>query len=254
MSERRVVITGAASGIGLATAAAFLERGDRLVLAGRTLSKLEQARASLSETFGSDGALRCVLACVDVADHDAVKGLFDEPADVVVANAGVCKQARLDDEDSDDVWHTTMATNLNGVYFVLKEAARNMPSGGSIITVSSNLGKNARAGYEAYTASKHAVLGLSKCVALELADRGIRVNAVCPGWVNTPMARGDAAVTAASLGVPVDDFKRQAVAGIPMGRMVEANEVASLIRWLASSEASAITGQSYNVACGEFFN
>ena len=68
------------------------------------------------------------------------------------------------------------------------------------------------------------------------------------------MARGDAAVTASKLGVPTDQFKRQAVAGIPMGRMVEAEEVASLIRWLSSPEASAITGQSYNVACGEFFN
>ncbi len=254
MTQRRVIITGAGSGIGLASAQAFLERGDDVVLAGRTLSKLKLAR----EGFAADGLLAgsgsCELATVDVSDPDSVKSLFAQRADVVVANAGVCRQARLDDDNADEVWREAMDINLNGVYFVVKEAARDMAAGGSIVTVSSNLGKNARAGYEAYTASKHAVLGLTKCVALELADRKIRVNAVCPGWVNTPMARADAAITAAQLGVETEQFKRDAVAGIPMGRMVEAREVAVLIRWLASDEASAITGQAYNVACGEFFN
>jgi 3-hydroxybutyrate dehydrogenase len=254
MTQRRVVITGAGSGIGLATAAAFLERGEHVVLAGRTVAKLEAARAQFESEGLLSGSAGCELAPLDVTDPSAVKALFQQAADVVVANAGICQQARLDDEDSDRVWQQTLDINLNGVYYVLKEAAREMPSGGSIVTVSSNLGKNARAGYEAYTASKHAVLGLTKCVALELAERQIRVNAVCPGWVNTPMARADAVVTAEGLGIDSEQFKRDAVASIPMGRMVESREVAVLIRWLASAEASAITGQAYNVACGEFFN
>ena len=162
---RRVVITGAASGIGLASAQHFLRQGDHVVVSGRTEHKLAAAADSLA------GLGSFETAVVDVTDPAAVASLFEVPADVVVANAGICQQARLDDENSDDVWRRTLDINVNGVYWVVKAAAANMSEGGSIITVSSNLGKNARAGYEAYTASKHAVLGFTKCVALELAGR-----------------------------------------------------------------------------------
>jgi NAD(P)-dependent dehydrogenase (short-subunit alcohol dehydrogenase family) len=245
---RRVVITGAASGIGLASARFFLGAGDHVVVGGRTAESLRAAADAL------DGLGSFETQIADVTDAAAVSRLLETPADVVVANAGICVQARLDDENSDDVWHRTMNVNLHGVYHVLKAAAATMADGGSIVTVSSNLGKNARAGYEAYTASKHAVLGLTKCVALELAPRQIRVNAVCPGWVDTPMAWKDSVETARRQGTDVDSFRSQAIAGIPLGRMVVAEDVAQLIGWLASEGASAITGQSYNVACGEFFN
>ncbi len=245
---RRVVITGAASGIGLASAKYFLSLGDHVVVSGRTGHSLDAAADALSGL----GSVETMIA--DVTDPTAVAALFETPADVVVANAGVCIQARLDDENSDDVWHRTMDVNLNGVYHVVKAAAREMADGGSIITVSSNLGKNARAGYEAYTASKHAVLGLTKCVALELAPRQIRVNAVCPGWVDTPMAWKDSVETARRTGTDVEAFRTGAISNIPLGRMVTSEDVANLIGWLASDGASAVTGQSYNVACGEFFN
>lgn len=245
--SRTVLITGGSSGIGLETARAFIEAGDDVHIASRSADKLAAAKAALGPATTHE---------LDVTDQDAVEALVDElgPLDVLVASAGVCLQARLDDHDSDQVWRKTMDINVNGVYYCLKAAARAMPEGGSIITVSSGLGKNARAAYEAYTASKHAVLGLTKCVALELAARGIRVNAVCPGWVDTPMSRADSAEGARRAGVETDEFRAEAIAGIPLGRMVDPADVAELIAFLCSEKARAITGQSYNISCGEFFN
>jgi NAD(P)-dependent dehydrogenase (short-subunit alcohol dehydrogenase family) len=249
---RTILITGGSSGIGLATARAFVDAGDAVHIASRSADKLAAAKAELA---GLDRA-PVETHRLDVTDQQAVEALFADigPLDVLVANAGVCLQARLDDDNSDEVWQNTMAVNVNGVYYCLKAAQKTLTDGGSIVTVSSGLGKNARAGYEAYTASKHAVLGLTKCVALELAPRGIRVNAVCPGWVDTPMSRADSAEGARRAGVETDEFRAEAIAGIPLGRMVEAEDVAGLIAFLCSGAASAIAGQSYNISCGEFFN
>jgi NAD(P)-dependent dehydrogenase (short-subunit alcohol dehydrogenase family) len=245
---KRVVITGGSSGIGLETVRLFGNAGFHVVVVGRSDAKLREAEESL----GGNGSYEFVSA--DVTDPVSVNGLFQTPADVTIANAGVCLQARLDEAHSDSVWKQTMDVNVNGVYHVLKAASLNMPDGGAMVTVSSGLGKNARAGYEAYCASKHAVLGITKCVALELAPRNIRVNAVCPGWVDTPMSRGDCVATAERQGVDVDLFRAKAVAGIPLSKMVMPLDVAHLIQWLCSDQASAITGQSYNISCGEFFN
>ena len=246
----RVLITGGTSGIGFDTAAKYLADGDRVVVCGSTPDKLADAIERLSELGDVYGEV------VDVADQRSVEAMVTDegPFDVVVANAGICRQARLDDDHSDEVWRRTMNVNVDGVYYTLKAAAEDMPEGGSMIVVSSGLGKNARAAYEAYTASKHAVLGLMKCVALELAPRHIRVNAVCPGWVDTPMSQADAAEAARRAGVEEQAFRSEAIDGIPLGRMVDPDDVANLIYWLTSDAASAITGQSYNIACGEFQN
>ncbi len=250
MKKRRVLVTGGASGIGFAVARRMLEGGDSVVICGRSIDKLEAAAEKLA-AFGQVELYR-----VDVADQGAVEAMFGAVGviDVLVASAGVCEQARLDDEHSDDVWRNTMATNLDGVYFCMKAAQKTMPDGGSMVVVSSGLGKNARAGFEAYVASKHAVLGLAKCVALELAPRQIRVNSVCPGWVDTEMSRADAAKSAESAGITVEEFRLDAISGIPLGRMVTPEEVADLIEFLSSDKASAITGQSYNISGGEFLN
>ncbi len=255
MGKRRVLVTGGASGIGFSTAKQMLERGDYVAICGRSAEKLAIARERLA-VFG-----KVETYAVDVADQAAVEAMFEAlttvmggPIDVLVASAGVCRQARLYDGHSDDVWRDTMATNVDGVYFCMKAAQKRMPDGGSMVVVSSGLGKNARAGFEAYVASKHAVLGLAKCVALELAPRQIRVNSVCPGWVDTEMSRADAANSAAAAGISVEEFRAGAISGIPLGRMVTPEEVADLIGFLCSDKASAITGQSYNISGGEFFN
>src|SRR5690554_29233 len=242
--SKTIVITGGSSGIGLASARQFLKKDQRVVLIARNAQKLQDARAALAEEALAAGA-RLETHELDVVDQAAVEALFAEigPIHTLVANAGVCLQARLDDEHSDQVWKTTFDVNVHGAYHCIKAAAASMPDGGRIVTVSSGLGKNARAGYEAYTASKHALLGLTKCVALELAPRQIRVNAVCPGWVDTPMSRADSAYSAQAQGQEVDAFRQSAIAAIPLGRMVAPEEVAELIAFLASDASSAITGQ-----------
>lgn len=247
---RKVLITGGASGIGFETARKFVEAGDHVIICGRDRARLDAARDELS----SLGEVEAHV--LDVVDQSSVEALFAAlgPLDVLVANAGVCLQAGLDDIESDEVWRRTLDVNLNGVYYCLKAAQGTMPEGGAMVTVSSGLGKNARPRYEAYTASKHAVLGLTKCVALELAPRKIRVNAVCPGWVDTPMSQNDSAEGARRAGLETEDYRRQAVAAIPLGRMVEAEDVAELIFFLCSLAASAITAQSYNISGGEFSN
>jgi NAD(P)-dependent dehydrogenase (short-subunit alcohol dehydrogenase family) len=252
---KKILITGGSSGIGLETAREFIRNNSdaQVIICARNSERLQAAKAELQ---AESAACEVSTYQLDVSDQAAVEALFAEvgPVDVLVAAAGVCEQARLDDPTSDEVWHRAMNINVHGVYNCVKAAAREMPEGGSIVTVSSGLGKNARAAYEAYTASKHAVLGLTKCVALELAERNIRVNAVCPGWVDTPMSRGDAREAARRAGLAEDAFRAQAVAGIPLGRMVQPEDVAQLIAFLCSEAAAAITGQSYNIACGEFQN
>jgi NAD(P)-dependent dehydrogenase (short-subunit alcohol dehydrogenase family) len=120
---------------------------------------------------------------------------------------------------------------------------------GRIINLSSVLGRFGVPGYSAYCTAKHGILGFTKALALEVAARGITVNAICPTWVDTPMARQGIAETAAVLGVTPEEFRRQAIQAVPIGRMVTASEVADLAVYVASPAAAGITGQGLNI-CG----
>ncbi len=213
----RAVVTGAAGGIGRATCTALSDAGCEVV-----------------------GLFREAL---DVTDEVAVDRVFADlgPIDVLVANAGVCEPAAMDAPDAGQVWRRVLSVNLDGV-FNCTRAAR-MREGGRVVVVSSGLGKVGRAGYAAYAAAKHGVLGLMRSLALEWAPRGITVNAVCPGWVDTKMARADVLRS----GRP----RREITAQIPIGRFVRAEEVAGLVAFLASPEGAAITGQAYNISGGE---
>lgn len=247
--RRAALITGASSGIGAAVARRLARRGDHVIACGTDGAAL----AELARELGGADAVRPLV--LDVSDRAAVRAAIGRlpPLGAVVLSAGICRQARLDDADTDLVWERVLAVNLHGAYAVLAAAAPRMQDGGRIVAVSSGLGKLGRAGYSAYCASKHALLGVVKCAAQELAPRGITVNAVCPGWVDTPMARADVARAALASGRAADEVRADVVAKIPIGRMVEAAEVAALIAWLASPEAAAVTGEAYNVSGGEFF-
>ena len=241
------VVTGASSGIGEATVDRLVARGDRVVAVARGADGL----AALVARHGD----RVQPLALDVGDHAAVHAALAAlpPVHTLVLSAGICKQARLDEEADDATWWETLNVNLHGSYFAMKAVAPTMPTGGRIVAVASGLGKLGRPGYAAYCASKHALLGVVKCVSKELAPRGITVNAVCPGWVDTPMARADVTKTAAERGQPRDQVLADIHAAIPIGRMVSADECAALITWLASPDAAAVTGEAYNISGGEFF-
>jgi 3-hydroxybutyrate dehydrogenase len=249
MNAKRAVITGAGGGIGRGTASRLLGLGYEVVAVDRRAEVLEQVAADL----GGDGRIRPLA--VDVTDGPALAEALGGIGEVsaLVANAGICQQARLDDPNADQVWRDVLKVNLDGVWNTFRAAVPALVDGGRAVAVSSGLGKLGRPGYGAYTASKHGVLGLVKCLAKELAPRRITVNGVCPGWVDTEMAQADLVRTANQTGCSVEQAHADAVAGIPLGRFVAPDEVAALICWLLSDDAAAITGQAYNISCGEFF-
>jgi NAD(P)-dependent dehydrogenase (short-subunit alcohol dehydrogenase family) len=249
VSARVAVVTGAATGIGHAVARRFLEGGFVVVGVGRREEALDEARRS----FGELGrAFRCIA--LDVRDGAALSAALRpyDAIDVVVANAGIVRQAKLADRDAAAAWRDVLSINLDGVFNTLQAVEPRLTRGGRVIVVSSGLGKLGRAGFGAYAASKHGVLGLARCLALELAPRGITVNAVCPGWVDTDMARSDLARFAVDRGRALAEIEAEAIARIPLGRFVTPAEVAHLVGWLASEEAAAITGQAFDISGGEF--
>ena len=246
---KRAVVTGAGSGIGRECAHLLSEKGYEIIAVGRTSATLEE---TVSTAPGPGVIIPMVM---DVADRAAHRGAFAalDSVDIFIAAAGICAQGRLDEEGADDVWERTMATNVDGVWYMFRELYDKLAEDGRAVVVSSGLGKLGRHGYGAYTASKHAVLGLVKCFAKELAPRRITVNGVCPGWVDTKMARADLVHTASVHGTTPEEERAAAEAAITLNRFVTAREVAQLILFLASTEAGGITGQAYNISGGEFF-
>jgi NAD(P)-dependent dehydrogenase (short-subunit alcohol dehydrogenase family) len=249
VNAKRAIVTGAGGGIGRAVAARLLKDGYEVV----AIDLRQEALARVADELGGGERFRPVV--VDVGDAAALADALKDVGEVrsLVAGAGICRQARLDDPDTDQVWRDVMRANVDGVWSCFRTVGPALVEGGRAVVISSGLGKLGRAGYSAYTASKHAVLGIVKCLAQELAPRRITVNAVCPGWVATEMAEADLVRTAKQQGSTAEDVRRAALEGIPLRRFVEADEVAALTCWLLTDDAAAITGQAYNISCGEFF-
>lgn len=241
-----VWITGASSGIGLSCAQHFARLNHPVVGVARNAQRLTHAFSELPGTHWARAA--------DVTDRQALVTTLEgvESLHAVIANAGLCRTARLDDATSDEVWKQVLDINLSGVYYTLHAAVPLLQEGGRVIVVSSGLGKLGRDGYCAYAASKHAVLGMVKCLAQELAPRKITVNAVCPGWVDTPMARGDIRRQVAS-DAEAEALYAKTCQPIPIGRWVASDEVAAMIGYLCSEQGAAVTGQALNISGGEFF-
>lgn len=250
MAMKVAVVTGAGTGIGRATAVKLAETEVRVIAVGRTLASLEETAALAT---GMPGSVEPLV--LDVGDKEAMKPAFEflSTVDIFVASAGVCAQGQLAEEGADEVWERTMATNVDGVWYMFRALVSKFAPEGRAVVVSSGLGKLGRHGYGAYTASKHAVLGLVKCFAKELADRNMTVNAVCPGWVDTRMAQADLVHSAELYGTTPEHERAAAEQAIPLKRFVTADEVAELIFFLTSRGAAAITGQAYNISGGEFF-
>jgi NAD(P)-dependent dehydrogenase (short-subunit alcohol dehydrogenase family) len=249
LTGKRAVVTGGGTGIGRACAERLAQEGCRVAIAGRRKGPLEEVQRAIRAA----GHV-CTVAVLDVSSEPAVRETFGAIAkelsgiDILVNNAGVggpnaCATA------GEDRWRTVLATNLDGMFFCTREALRVMPDGGRVINLSSVLGKFGVPGYTAYCTSKHGVIGFTKALALEVAPRRITVNALCPGWTDTEMARAGMEGIAQATGTSYEDAKKLALSQVPLGRMTTPAEVAGLVAWIASAEGANMTGQAINL-CG----
>lgn len=168
--------------------------------------------------------------------------------DIVVNNAGISGVTPIDAR-STAPWLDVINTNIVGSYYVTRAAVPQMQDGGRIVIMSSVLGKFGVPAYTAYCTAKTGLIGFTRSLALELAPRKITVNALCPGWVDTEMARSGMRDIAAAQGISAEEFKAQAMSRVPLGEMVSPEEVANLVIFLASDAGKNITGQAISI-CG----
>lgn len=232
---KSVLVTGGSRGIGLAIAVRFQSAGWRVASCARSLGNLENCPAEFK------------FEC-DVADSESVRrGIAAVAAefgsiDALVNCAGQAGSNPLEAGSDDDLWHRLIDVNLHGTYYMTKSAFPHIPDGGRIVNIGSVLSHQGAADQSAYTAAKHAVLGFTRAFARHAASRRVTVNAVCPGWVRTDMARGRWR--------ELEMDEELAAAAVPLGRVAEPAEVASLVFYLAGDEAGAITGQAFNIDGG----
>lgn len=234
LATKTAIVTGGSRGIGRAIAFRLAELGAAVVLCGRSLQALEAVTSEIESRGGKALAVQC-----DVAIDADVQGLIDTTLgtfgriDILVNNAGITRDTllmRMSESDWDDV----MDVNLKGLFRCTKAVLRPMlkQRAGRIINISSVVGLMGNAGQANYAAAKAAVLGFTKSTAREVAARGITVNSVAPGYIETDMTDG------------LDgDQKERLLAGIPLARMGQPEEIAHAVAFLASDEAGYITGQ-----------
>ena len=239
--NKAAIITGASRGIGRAIAKRLYEEGASVALCAR----------SPIQDFPPERSLALTM---DVRDQNSVDGgvrrIVDRfgKIDIVVNNAGVSGVTPIEARDTAQ-WLDIIQTNVLGAYFVTRAAAPHIPNGGRVIMISSVLGKFGVPGYTAYCTAKTGLIGFTRALALELAPRKITVNALCPGWTDTEMARAGMRDIAASAGITFEEFKKQAMSRVPLGEMVQPGEVANLVAFLAGKTGDKITGQAISI-CG----
>ncbi|CAM4045196.1 SDR family NAD(P)-dependent oxidoreductase [Bordetella tumulicola] len=252
LTGRHALITGGARGIGLACARALQQRGATLTLLGRNQTALDEAVAAL----GSQATVRAVVA--DIADEAAVRAAFEQATrdagavDILVNNAGQAVSQRFDRTDA-ALWQSMLAVNLTGTFHCTQAALPGMLAAGwgRIINVASTAGLIGYAYTSAYCAAKHGVMGLTRALALEVARRGITVNAVCPGFTETNIVREAVSNIVSKTGRTAEAARDELAARNPQGRLVQPEEVAQAVAWLALPASASINGQAIAVDGGE---
>lgn len=249
---RRALITGGGRGIGSATARLLAQSGTDVAVAARTRSDVE----FLASELRSAGA-RAVALVADVSSPEACETMVREALqglgglDILVNAAGVAPSAPLV-KTTNEQWRSALDTNLSGAFFAMRAALPSMLTSGwgRVVNVASIAGKTGQPYISAYAASKHGMLGLTKCAALEVAAKGVTVNAVCPGYVDTPMTETSIARIVAKTGVPAAEIRRRLEEASPQKRLYTAEEVAALIVFLCGDEAAGINGQALSIDGG----
>jgi len=247
---RHAIVTGAARGIGAAIAQALAREGASLTLLGRRRDPLRALAESLPGTHG--------VAVADVADAQQVAQAFAQareargPVAILVNNAGAAESAPFT-KTSVELWQRMLAVNLTGTFACTQAALPDMLAAkwGRIVNVASTAGLTGYAYVSAYVAAKHGVVGLTRSLALEVAKKGITVNAVCPGYTETDILRESIANVVAKTGRSEDEARAEFAKSNPQGRIVQPEEVADTVRWLCSDGAAAISGQAISVSGGE---
>ncbi|MBP7643236.1 MAG: SDR family oxidoreductase [Saprospiraceae bacterium] len=242
MKNKVVIITGAASGIGKATAELFAKEGASVVI-----SDIQEAEGkSTTENIIANGGKASFIK-TDVSRPEEMEALVNfaiktyGKLDIAVNNAGIGGELNPIADMSIEGWNKVIEVNLNSIFYGMKYQIQAMlkNGGGSIVNIASILGAVGFAGSSAYTAAKHGVVGISKAAALEYSSQGIRINAVGPGFIETPLLNALDA-----------EMKSQLASLHPIGRLGTSEEVAELILWLASDKASFVTGSYYPVDGG----
>ncbi|CAP40882.1 SDR family NAD(P)-dependent oxidoreductase [Bordetella petrii] len=252
LEGRHALVTGGARGIGLSCAQALLQRGAAVTLLGRDRAALDAAAAAL----GRLGAVRAVAA--DVADQASVQAAFEQAAqdggavDILVNNAGQAASQRFERTDA-ALWQAMLAVNLTGTYYCIQAALPGMLAAGwgRIVNVASTAGLIGYAYVSAYCAAKHGVVGLTRALALEVARKGVTVNAVCPGFTETDIVRGAVDNIMQKTGRTASEARAELAARNPQGRLVQPEEVAEAVAWLALPASASINGQAIAVDGGE---
>jgi NAD(P)-dependent dehydrogenase (short-subunit alcohol dehydrogenase family) len=246
LEDKVVVITGAGSGIGAATAKLFGTHGATVVVSDINLENAKKIVSQIKKVGGTALAIK-----TDVTEFEEVESLIVTTVkeygrlDVMINNAGIGGKQQLKTADhTHDDWHNVIAVNQTGVFYCMKVALKQMlaQGHGSMVNVASLAGLKASGNNLSYSASKFAVVGMTKSAALEYGRKNIRINAVCPGYTQSALLDQFLSVSP-GMG---DKLKRF----IPMGRFGEANEIAEAICWLASENSKFITGQTITLDGG----
>lgn len=249
LAGKRAAVTGGGRGIGAAIARVLAEAGADVTILGRNISTLDQH----AESLRGDG-LNIKVAPVDVTDESGVSQAFAKlgPVDILVNNAGIAHVASFEKTSAAD-WERVFRVNVVGAVLCSQQVLPRMleRKWGRIVNIASTAGLKGYTRLSAYTASKHALIGMTRALALETATTGVTVNAVCPTYTETDMTAEGIRNISARLQTSAEEARKQLTKQIPQGELAKPEQVAASVLWLCSAEAASVTGIALPIAGGE---